>query len=55
MAMVAGHWSAPAGSRHPELGDGYQSALISFGYIANGVVTTKEIVSRLMERARHMA
>ncbi len=38
---------ATAGARHPELGDGYQSALINFGYMANEVVTTEEIVSRL--------
>ncbi len=38
---------ATAGARHPELGDGYQSALINFGYIANEVVTTEEIVNRL--------
>ncbi len=38
---------ATAGARHPELGDGYQAALINFGYMANEVVTTEEIVSRL--------
>ncbi len=38
---------ATAGARHPELGDGYQAALINFGYMANEVVTTAEIVSRL--------
>ncbi len=38
---------ATAGARHPELGDGYQSALINFGYMANEVVTTEEVVSRL--------
>ncbi len=38
---------ATAGARHPDLGDGYQSALINFGYMANEVVTTEEIVSRL--------
>ncbi len=38
---------ATAGARHPELGDGYQSALINFGYMANEVVTTEEIVGRL--------
>ena len=46
---------ATAGARHPELGDGYQSALINFGYIANEVVTTEEIVSRLQERVRQAA
>ncbi len=38
---------ATAGARHPELGDGYQAALINFGYMANEVVTTDEVVSRL--------
>ncbi len=38
---------ATAGARHPQLGDGYQSALVNYGYIANEVVTTEEIVSRL--------
>jgi len=38
---------ATAGARHPQLGDGYQAALINFGYMANEVVTTEEIVSRL--------
>ena len=46
---------ATAGARHPELGDGYQSALINFGYMANEVVTTEEIVSRLEERVRQAA
>ena len=40
---------ATAGARHPELGDGYQSALVNYRYIANEVVTTEEIVSRLKE------
>ena len=35
---------ATAAAQHPELGDGYQSALIKFGFIANGVVTTDEAV-----------
>ncbi len=46
---------ATAGARHPELGDGYQSALVNYRYIANEVVTTEEIVSRLEERARQAA
>jgi hypothetical protein len=28
---------ATAGPRHPELGDGYTSALVNFGFIANAV------------------
>ena len=46
---------ATAGARHPELGDGYHSALINFGYMANEVVTTEEIASRLEERVRQAA
>ena len=38
---------ATAGPRHPELGDGYASALVNFGYIANGVVSTEEAVSAI--------
>ena len=35
---------ATAGARHPELGDGYQAALVNFGYIANAVLTTDDAV-----------
>ncbi len=38
---------ATAGARHPDLGDGYQSALVNFGYLANAVVTTDEAVEAL--------
>ncbi len=38
---------ATAGADHPELGDGYQSALVNFGYIATAVVTTDEVVEEL--------
>ena len=38
---------ATAGARHPELGDGYQAAIINFGYIASGVLTTEEALSAL--------
>jgi nicotinamidase-related amidase len=34
---------ATAGARHPELGDGYKSALVNFGYIANAVLSTDEV------------
>lgn len=33
---------ATAGARHPELGDGYKSALVNFGYMANAVLSTDE-------------
>ena len=35
---------ATAAARHPELGDGYQAALVNFGYIANAVLSTDEVV-----------
>ena len=38
---------ATAGARHPELGDGYQAALINFGYLANAVLTTGEAVDAM--------
>ena len=38
---------ATAGARHPELGDGYQAALINFGYMANAVLTTDETVKAM--------
>ena len=30
---------ATAGARHPELGDGYQAALVNYGYMANAVAS----------------
>ena len=38
---------ATAGARHPELGDGYEAALINFGYMANAVLTTDDIVESM--------
>jgi nicotinamidase-related amidase len=38
---------ATAGARHPELGDGYQAALINYGYLANAVLTTDEAVKAM--------
>ncbi len=38
---------ATAGARHPELGDGYQAALVNFGYIANAVLSTDEAVKAM--------
>jgi nicotinamidase-related amidase len=38
---------ATAGARHPDLGDGYQAALINFGYMANAVLTTDETVTAM--------
>ena len=38
---------ATAGAITPELGDGYASALVNFGFLANSVVTTEEAVREL--------
>ena len=38
---------ATAGARHPELGDGYKSALSNFGYLASGVISTAEAVQAM--------
>jgi nicotinamidase-related amidase len=38
---------ATAGARHPELGDGYKAAVVNFGYIANGVLSTDEVVGAM--------
>jgi nicotinamidase-related amidase len=36
---------ATAAAHHPDLGDGYQAALVNFGYIASGVITTEEALA----------
>lgn len=41
---------ATAAAISPELGDGYKAALTNFGFIANEVVTTDEIIARLARR-----
>jgi nicotinamidase-related amidase len=38
---------ATAGARHPELGDGYEAALVNFGFMANAVMTTDEVVGAM--------
>jgi len=38
---------ATAAARHPELGDGYEAALVNFGYISSGVITTDEATAAL--------
>jgi nicotinamidase-related amidase len=40
---------ATAAARHPELGDGYETALTNFRFIANEVLTTEEAVSAIAE------
>ncbi|MBD2157287.1 cysteine hydrolase [Leptolyngbya sp. FACHB-16] len=38
---------ATAAPRHPDLGDGYKAALINFGYIANAVLSTDDVVAAM--------
>jgi nicotinamidase-related amidase len=38
---------ATAAPRHPELGDGYKAALINFGYLANAVLSTDDVVEAM--------
>lgn len=38
---------ATAAPRHPQLGDGYKAALINFGYIANAVLSTDEVIAAM--------
>jgi hypothetical protein len=38
---------ATAAPRHPTLGDGYKAALINYGFIANAVLTTDEVVAAM--------
>jgi nicotinamidase-related amidase len=42
---------ATAGARHPELGDGYKSALINYGFIANAVLSAEEVVEAMSNGA----
>lgn len=39
--------NATAAARHPELGDGYKVALVNFGFIANAVLSTDEVVKAM--------
>lgn len=41
---------ATAGAKHPELGDGYEAALINFAYLANAVLSTDEAVKAMAEQ-----
>lgn len=38
---------ATAVAQHPDLGDGYQAALVNFGFLASGVFTTTEAVGAI--------
>jgi nicotinamidase-related amidase len=40
---------ATAGARHPELGDGYQVAMVNFGYLASGLVSTDDAVQAMRD------
>ncbi|MBL4574615.1 MAG: cysteine hydrolase [Opitutaceae bacterium] len=41
---------ATAAAQSPALGDGYAAALVNFGFIANEVVTTDEIIERMSRK-----
>jgi nicotinamidase-related amidase len=45
---------ATAAAQHPELGDGYATALTNFGFLASAVLTTDEAVAKL-QRGRKAA
>lgn len=38
---------ATAAARHPELGDGYEAAVVNFGFIAGSVVTTDDAIASM--------
>lgn len=38
---------ATAGPRHPVIGDGYQAAVINYGFLANAVLTTADAVQAM--------
>jgi nicotinamidase-related amidase len=38
---------ATAAAQHPELGDGYQAALVNFGFIASEVLDTDAAVAQI--------
>jgi hypothetical protein len=38
---------ATAAPRHPTIGDGYQAALINYGFLANAVLTTDDAVKAM--------
>ena len=38
---------ATAGAKHPELGDGYASAITNFGFLAGAVMSTDEVTGQL--------
>jgi nicotinamidase-related amidase len=42
---------ATAGPRHPEWGDGYQSALINYQFLAHAVLSTDEVTELMRSSA----
>lgn len=42
---------ATAAAKHPQLGDGYQTALVNFGFIASEVLTTEDAVAAMTSTA----
>ena len=38
---------ATAAAQHPELGDGYEAALVNFGFIASAVLSTEDAVAQM--------
>lgn len=38
---------ATAGPRHPAIGDGYQAAVINYGFLANAILTTDDAVKAM--------
>lgn len=38
---------ATAAAQHPELGDGYQAALVNFRFMAEAVLTTDEVIAKI--------
>ncbi|MDG3006745.1 isochorismatase family protein [Paludisphaera mucosa] len=42
---------ATAGPRHPRIGDGYQAAVVNYGFVADAVLTTAEAVAAMLGQA----
>lgn len=40
---------ATAAPRHPDLGDGYQAAMVNYRFLANAVLSTDEAVAMMAE------
>jgi nicotinamidase-related amidase len=40
---------AIAGPRHPEWGDGYQAALVNYYYLAHAVLSTDQVIARMIQ------